>query len=72
MIYNIWVEGFIINGSHAYASYVGFMEGKDFRDAVIKWYNKHPGRALNFNEKYLTDWGCRLYPTESEVRRIFG
>jgi len=70
--YQLWMEGFCLNGENenATASYIGTSEGVDFRDAVIRWYEKHP--SSSFNEKYLSDWGCRIFPTEEEARKNFG
>jgi hypothetical protein len=71
MQYNIWIEGFHIQGSDRVgASFVGSAEGKNFRDAVINWYKSHPTGC--FDSKNMTDWGCGLFPTEQEARRRFG
>ena len=72
--YEIWMEGFLFSGEdeRATASFVGTSQGVNFRDAVISWYKSHPERLSTFNEEYLTDWGCRLFPTEEEARRSFG
>jgi len=75
MTYNIWMEGFLctgMEGTPAPASFVGQAEGNTFKEAVVNWYKNHPDRLLNFNEEHLTDWGCRLYPSEGEARRSFG
>lgn len=70
MLYQIWMEGFNITGGQAGASYVGSMEGKDFRDAVINWYDQHPD--INFNAEHLSYWGCGLFSNEAQARQTFG
>lgn len=70
--YEIWMEGFLMNGGGAGATFVGTSEGIDFRDAVIKWYKANPIRLINFNEEHLTDWGCSLFPSKEQAMKSFG
>lgn len=70
MHYEIWMEGFMMNGGGAGASKLGDAEGKDFREAVFNWYKEHP--SPNFDPIHLTEWGCGLFPTREEAQRRFG
>jgi hypothetical protein len=71
VLWDIWAEGFMFSlDERAQASLVGKAEGATFRDACINWYKEHP--TTNFNPETLSDWGCRLFPTEAEARRSFG
>ena len=73
MVYDIWMEGFHIQGGGpVQASFLGQSEGKDFKEAVLKWYDEHPIQKHSFNPDTLSDWGCRLYPTEAEARKFMG
>lgn len=69
-VYNIWMEGAKFTGGGFQASYVGAAEGKDFKDAVRNWFKKNP--SSSFDPVYLTEWGCRLFPSESQARKRFG
>lgn len=68
MIYEIWMEGFILTGCYSLHSLVGSEEGETFKDAVLKWYEKYPSDL--FDKENLSVWGCRLYPTEAEARKL--
>jgi len=71
MIYDIWMEGFHIQGGDpVQATLLGQAEGNSFEEAVKNWYTQHP--SSSFNVKSLTEWGCRLYPTEQEARKFMG
>jgi hypothetical protein len=69
-IYEIWREGFRIQGESGPAEQLGIASGKNFREAVLQWYEEHPD--TNFNPDTLTFWGCNHYPTEQEARKTFG
>jgi hypothetical protein len=69
-IYEIWMEGFCLNGGRSQASRVGTSKGRTFREAVLAWFEKHP--TSTFNQDNLTDWGCGLFQTEAEARSSFG
>ena len=71
MIYDIWMEGFHIQGSDpVQATFVGTSEGDSFEESVKNWYLKHPSES--FNKECLSCWGCKLYPTEIEARKLMG
>lgn len=77
MKFDIWVEGYCATGGSSTAQLMASnVEGKTFRDAVLNWYNSNPEEIEkgwgSFNEKKLSFWGCRVFPTEEEARKSFG
>lgn len=68
MIHQIWMEGYIITGGKSPHSLVGSIEAETFKDAVDKWYREHPDKF--FNQESMSVWGCRLFPTEEEARKL--
>lgn len=68
--YNIWMEGAQFTGGGFQASYVGAAEGSNFREAVRNWFKNNP--SINFDSNNLTEWGCRLFPSEAQARKSFG
>lgn len=72
MRYDIWEEGFLVTGmegvpqkAHQIASDI---EAPSFVKACIKFCK---GDKL-FNKKQLSIWGCRLFETHKEARKLFG
>lgn len=72
MKYQIWMEGYQCNGDSMTAHFIGEEEGKDFPDAVRRWYLKHPKEFLSFDPERLTWWGCRHFDNESDARELAG
>lgn len=71
MIYDIWMEGFHIQGGDPVkAIFLGQAEGNSFEEAVKNWYSQHP--SSTFDKERLSDWGCKLYPTEAQARKFMG
>ena len=70
--FEIWMEGYCATGEHGAHSFLGTSKGNTFREAVINFINKHPEHKDLFDEKYLTIWACRLFPTEEEAAKNFG
>jgi len=70
MIYNIWQEGFMIQGMDmpAKAEFVTTVEAASFQDACDKFYFGN----LLYDSRTLSVWGCRLFETEEEARESFG
>ena len=68
--FQIWLEGFYYGGDVVTATYLGQMIGYDFRDAVERWYTRHP--SPTFDPIMLTEFQCRHYPTEAEARKFAG
>lgn len=70
--YDIWEEGFLISGmegtpqkAHLLADNI---EASSFRQACVKQCKDDP----NFDKKKLSIWGCRLFRTKKEARKLFG
>lgn len=65
--YEIWVEGFLINGGSGRACFYGIHEGKNFKEACIRCFKDH----TTFDKDRLTLWGCRIFDNEADARRNF-
>jgi hypothetical protein len=73
MIYNIWVEGFSATGQHGPAQFIASVDSTSFKEACIKLATPEIQRKYgNFNETYLTLWGCKLFDNEVDARRNYG
>ena len=68
MKYEIWSEGYIIQGGSSGAIFFGCEEADTFQEACDKHFldNKF------YSSRGLTYWGCRLYDNESDARKSFG
>lgn len=75
MLFQIYEEGFQMNGDSGCASYVGEAEGESFLDACKNYIKKNKRgeiRKGTNGEKYACDWGCKWYPSELQARETFG
>lgn len=54
--------------SPAKAEFVAEVEADSFQEACDKYFEGN----LLYNSQYLSLWGCGLYETEEEARRLFG
>lgn len=81
-VYDIWQEGYQATceycSHHMVAHHV---RGKDFIDAVERWYNGLPNKDDYGNLRVWTDekgerhaslWGCELFGNEADAARRFG
>lgn len=70
MIYEIWQEGFMIQGIDfaAKAEFIANVKAESFQEACDKHYKGNP----LYNSEHRAVWGCRLYETEEEARQSFG
>lgn len=66
--YEVWAEGYQCTGESGGAHLMGTAEAASFKEACDIVCKDHS----SYNPEQLTDWGCRLYPTEAEARRSFG
>ena len=71
MLYEIWMEGYQMNGENGEASFEGKYEADSFLEACKKAVEDHKWGKL-YNEKYNTIWGCRLFDNEADARKSFG
>lgn len=69
--WEIWSEGFEIQGNIATADLLGKENAETWDDAVKKYMDKHPGKITADSRGY-TDWGCRLFDNETDARKSFG
>lgn len=70
MKYEIWAEGFFIQGQStpSPAFYHGKIEAESFQEACdIRFVND----GL-YNRETLSLWGCRLFDNEKDARISFG
>lgn len=71
MLYQIWVEGFHIQGNQpTKASLEGAIEADSFQEACDKFYKAR--NSTLYDSKTLTLWGCKLYDNERAARRFNG
>lgn len=74
--YEIWMEGFRLNGEgeEAGANLLGEAEGDTFRDAVTRWLAENPIYKIDFriDNGSMSIWGCQLFPSREEAARTFG
>lgn len=81
MLYNIWTEGYLATGMEGIPATAQLLatdvEGKDFIDAVEKWYKSQPNADSRYGNLSIDNgipriWGCRLFPDEKDARKSFG
>lgn len=70
--YQIWIEGYSIQGERGTAQFIGTFDGHDFADAVRRFYATHRPNCTTFDAEHLNDWGCRFFDNEADARRTFG
>ena len=80
--FDIWVEGYLVTGMEGIPAKAQLIatgvEGKDFNDAVTRWYNSNPENASKYGSLYFTKsgnpclWGCCLFDNETDARKSFG
>lgn len=70
-MYEIWSEGFVIQGSSGKALLEGRMEADNFREACITLLGDRLDKDRDGNYK-LSIWGCRLFDNEPAARASFG
>ena len=72
MKYDIWMEGLRLMECEAKASCIAKdIEAESFIEAVKKVY-KGQDSTLVIEGDRAFDWGCELFPSETEARRNFG
>ena len=70
--YQIWSEGYQATGEHGYATLHGEVEASTFKDACCLLAGTQASFSAYFNPDTMTYWGCRLYDTEEQARRLCG
>lgn len=75
MKYEIWIEGFLIQGMEgvpARAEKLAEIEAPSFKEACDRYFRMPLVNDENYDPEKLTDWGCRLFDNEADARRSFG
>jgi hypothetical protein len=68
--FDIWIEGYRVNGNSSTARLLGTVEAGTFREAVLAWYRDHP--SPTFNPDTLIEWGLWHFDNEADARKSFG
>lgn len=71
-IFEIWSEGYIIQGNKSTAIYFGREKAETFKEACDNFAKITPNFAEYYNPKKMTFWGCRLFDNETDARKSFG
>ena len=66
--WEVWSEGYRINGNSAGAKLHGVAKGRTFAEAAQSLLSG----SEYFDAARLTYWGCHLYDNEGDARRHFG
>ena len=68
MLYDIWMEGYAMNGGNGTATLFSIVEADSFQEACDKNFKNDslyiPG--------HLSYWGCGLFDNEKDARKNFG
>jgi hypothetical protein len=72
--YEVWIEGYAITGQQETAKFLGNYKANNFIEASKKALlkNNYSDIDKNYNEKFNTYWGCKLYDNEEKAREYFG
>lgn len=70
--FEIWCEGYIIQGNRDGASLLGTAAGETFKDAAISLFRSNGDSRCDFIADSMTYWGCRLFDNEIDARKNFG
>jgi len=72
--FEVWSEGYSIQGGNSGASFHGIFEGYEFRDAVIAYRDtvedKYSYDCIDIDR--LTNWGCKFYDNAKDACESFG
>lgn len=72
MKFQIWAEGYRVNGDQSDATLFGEEDAPDFESACRSYADANPKWADHFDPARLTYWGCRLFDNEADARKTFG
>ena len=71
--WQVWSEGYVATGESARATHHGVWPGETFLEACQAWVDSLPEDNHKYYDKLNNSyWGCRLYPTETLARAMFG
>lgn len=66
--FNIWTEGYEVQGNNSPAMYRGKTEAPNFHTACDLFFKDDP----HYDKVNLTYWGCKLFDNELDARKAFG
>jgi len=70
-LYEIWSEGYVVQGARGKAFKIGEQVATSFYDACVL----HPRVTLDTEDYQIENprtWGCRLFDNEIDARKSFG
>jgi len=70
MLYEIWMEGYVVQGGCGHAHLVASIEANSFQEACDKHFST-VGDGI-YRSSQLSYWGCRLFDNETDAKRTFG
>lgn len=70
--WEIWVEGYSVNGNQSVAYFFGTKDAESFKNACDAFFSSEPKHATYYRPEDLHYWGCKLYDNEADARRSFG
>ena len=73
-IYEVWSEGYIVQGNNSDAQYHGKFEGETFQEAIATFRDtvKDPYSRSCIDIEKMNYWGCRFFDNETDARKSFG
>ena len=77
MLYQIWMEGYLVSGCEGVpirAIFCGKVDAADFKSACKKLWEQ-PETLKKFGKldpSGLAVWACRLFDNEADARKSFG
>jgi len=70
--FEIWIEGFQIQGNSSEAMFLGTSRGNNFEEACKSFVENNESFKKSYNPEDNTYWGCRLFNNEVDARKSFG
>ena len=76
--YDVWMEGYSIQGDTSKAYLLGTEEALTFKEACVKLLERlGEDKQLGWKMTYYkpetnTYWGCRFFNNEADARKSFG
>ena len=72
--FEIWSEGYVLQGNSSKAIFHGKFNGNTFKDALIAFKesmnDEYSKKCIDVeNSKF---WGCKLFDNENDARKSFG
>lgn len=76
MSFEIWMEGYRVQGGAGTATLLNVINAPSWDNAVAQYMSDNPG-VIDVHDKEdgtkrYTNWGCALYDNEEDARKGFG